>query len=252
MSDTVVCDVQNGICHLTLNRPAKKNAFSSEQWTAFTEALLAAQEDDNVRVVVMSGAGGNFSSGQDLSAFMDASDDQEHPFSRCARTVCHFDKPLLAAVNGIAVGGGATLAFHADLVYVGESLRMRLPFVSLGLVPEFASSYQLQAIIGSRRAAELFYTAEWIDADRAIETGIATAKCSDDSLLEMTLTKAGEIAQWPVNSLRETKRCLKQAHTAGLNAALELEDAAMMRQAGSAENIEAITAFMEKRKPKFS
>lgn len=252
MSETVIVDSNNGVCHLTLNRPDKKNAFSSEQWLAFTEAMLAAQEDDGVRVVVMSGAGGNFSSGQDLSAFMDASADEEHPFGRCARTVCAFDKPLLAAVDGIAIGGGATLAFHADVIYVGESLRMRLPFVNLGLVPEFASSYQLQAMIGSRRAAELFYTAEWIDANRAVETGIATAQYKDEELLKMTLSKAEEIAQWPVNSLRETKRCLKLAHTAGLNAALAVEDAAMMRQAGSAENIEAITAFMEKRKPNFS
>lgn len=249
MSDTVLVSKANNICHLTLNRPDKKNAFSTEQWRAFIDALRAAQNDDSVRVVVISGAGGNFSSGQDLSAF--AEGDAEHPFGECARLVCDFDKPLIAAVDGIAVGGGATLAFHADMLYVGESLRMRLPFVNLGLVPEFASSYVLQASIGSRRAAELFYTAEWIDAERALETGIATAILPDDKLLEHAMAKAAEVAQWPVNALRETKRCLKVAHADKLHAALDAEDAGMMKQAGSAENIEAITAFMEKRAPKF-
>jgi len=251
MSDTVLIDHNQGVRHLTLNRPAKKNAFNTEQWKAFTVALADAQQDDSVRVVLVSGAGGNFSSGQDLSAFMEATDGEEHPFDACAQLVCDFDKPLIAAVDGIAIGGGATLAFHADILYVADSLRMRLPFVSLGLVPEFASSYVLQASIGSRRAAELFYTAEWITAERAVETGIATARSSDAELLAHAKEKAAEIAQWPVNSLRETKRCLKLAHTKGQQAALELESESMMRQAGSAENIEAITAFMEKRAPKF-
>lgn len=251
MSDTVLIDHNAGVRHITLNRPEKKNAFSTEQWIAFTNALKAAQEDDSVRVVLISGAGGNFSSGQDLSAFMDATEGEEHPFDACAKLVCAFDKPLVAAVDGIAVGGGATLAFHADLLYVSESLRMRLPFVSLGLVPEFASSYVLQASIGSRRAAELFYTAEWISAERALETGIATAVLSDAELLNHAKAKAAEIAQWPVNSLRETKRCLKLAHAKDLQAAIDIESQGMMKQAGSAENIEAITAFMEKRAPKF-
>ncbi len=251
MSHTVLIEDDGGVRHLTLNRPDKKNAFSNEQWSAFTDAMLAAQEDDSVKVVLLSGTGGNFSSGQDLSAFMDATADEEHPFARCARTVCAFDKPLIAAVEGIAVGGGATLAMHADVVYVADTLRMRLPFVSLGLVPEFASSYTLQASIGARRAAELFYTAEWINAERALETGIATARFPVEELLPHALDKAREIAQWPVNALRETKRCLKVAHEAGLQAALAAEEAGMEKQAGSAENIEAITAFIEKRPPKF-
>ena len=127
--------------------------------------------------MVLTGAGGNFSSGTDLHEFN--TDDGEHPFGRCARIVCEFDKPLIGAACGIALGGGATLLFHCDILYVGESLRMRLPFVNLGLVPEFGSSYLLQANIGARRAAELFFTAEWIDAARALETGIATAVIPD-------------------------------------------------------------------------
>ena len=101
--------------------------------------------------------------------------------------------------------GGATLLFHCDVLYVGESLRMRLPFVSLGLVPEFASSYQLQANIGARRAAELLFTAEWITAPRALETGIATAVLPDAELFAHALAKAREIAQWPTSALRSRR-----------------------------------------------
>jgi enoyl-CoA hydratase/carnithine racemase len=129
---------------------------------------------------------------------------------------------------------------------------MRLPFASLGLVPEFAASYMLQAMIGSRRAAELFYTAEWINSDRALETGIATAIFDDGALLNSAMNKACEIAKWPVSSLQATTQCLKASHHAGLASALELEKAGMDKLAGGPENIEAVMAFIEKRDPDFS
>jgi enoyl-CoA hydratase/carnithine racemase len=165
--------------------------------------------------------------------------------------VVEFDKPLVAAAQGLAVGGGATVLFHADIVYVGESLRMRLPFANLGLVPEWGSSYMLQANIGAQRAAELFYTAEWIDADKALNCGIAADVLPDSNLFAHALAKASEIAQWPLNSLREIKRTLRVHHLDAIDAAINAEQAAMARQAGSPENIEAITAFMEKRAPDF-
>lgn len=250
MSDTVLKELSDGLLTLTLNRPEKKNSFNNEQWRAFTAAILDAQVDDHVSCVLVTGAGKDFSSGVDLSSFGE-DDGGEHPFEACARAVTGFDKPLVMAAKGVAVGGGATLTFHADLLYVGESLRMRLPFVNLGLVPEFASSYMLQQNIGAQQAAELFYTAEWIDAARAVETGIAARAYADDELLERATEKAREIAQWPVNSLRETKRTLKIVHEQGIKAALAAEHDGMQAQAGSPENIEAITAFMEKRQPDF-
>ena len=128
---------------------------------------------------------------------------------------------------------------------------MRLPFASLGLVPEWGSSYMLQANIGAQRAAELFYTAQWIDADKALEVGITAAVLPDADLFEHALSKAREIAQWPVNSLREIKRSLRLHHLESIDAAIVAEQAGMARQAGSPENIEAITAFIEKRPPVF-
>jgi enoyl-CoA hydratase/carnithine racemase len=135
---------------------------------------------------------------------------------------------------------------------VGESLRLRLPFASLGLVPEWGSSYMLQANIGAQRAAELFYTAEWVDANKALDCGIAAAVLPDHDLFEHAYSKAREIAQWPVKSLREIKRSLRIHHLPALDTAINAEQAGMERQAGSPENIEAITAFMEKRPPDFS
>ncbi|MEN6639210.1 MAG: enoyl-CoA hydratase-related protein [Smithella sp.] len=249
MSNTVLKELKDGILLLTLNRPEKKNAFNARQWKALAAELDAARENDDVTVVVITGAGNDFSAGQDLT-------DTAVPgallsYRILERAVVDFDKPLIAAARGVAVGGGATVLFHADVLYVGESLRMRMPFNSLAMAPEFASSYMLQMIIGPQRAAELLFTTEWINADKALETGIASRKFKDDELLQNAMAKAAEIAQWPLISLRETKRCLKMAHQAGLEAALKIEHEAMDRLADTPEKTEAITAFIEKRKPNF-
>ena len=251
MTDTILTENRDGVLVVTFNRPEKKNAINNEMWIGLRETFKAAAEDDTVVCALLCGAGKHFCAGVDLSSFGDASPDEEHPFESAARAVVEFDKPLVAAAQGVAVGGGATVLFHADIVYVGESLRMRLPFASLGLVPEFASSYMLQANIGAQQAAELFYTAEWINAQRAVETGIAARHYPDEELLAVAMEKVAEIAQWPVNSLREIKATLRLPHRAHIDAALVAEDEGMARQAGSAENIEAIMAFMEKRKPDF-
>ena len=251
MSDTILTENIDGVFVVTFNRPEKKNAINTEMWVALREAFNTADKDDSVVCLLLTGAGDDFCAGVDLSSFTDVTEGEEHPFESAARAVAAFGKPVVAAVKGISIGGGATILFHADIVYVGEGLRMRLPFANLGLVPEWASSYMLQVNIGAQRAAELFYTAQWIDADKALSCGIAAAVLPDSSVYDHALAKAAEIAQWPVNSLREIKACLKLHHKAPIDAAFELEQAAMDRQAGSPENIEAITAFMEKRPANF-
>ena len=251
MTDTILTQNHDGVLVVTLNRPEKKNAINNAMWIALRDTFKAAAQDDAVVCVLLCGAGEHFCSGVDLSSFSDGEAGEEHPFESAARAVVEFDKPVVAAAQGVAVGGGATVLFHADIVYVGESLRMRLPFANLGLVPEWGSSYMLQANIGAQRAAEIFYTAEWIDADKALNCGIAADVLPDANLFEHAMAKAEEIAQWPVNSLREIKRTLRMHHLDAIDAAIKAEQAAMMRQAGSPENIEAITAFMEKRAPNF-
>jgi len=251
----LITDPSPGVRMLTLNRPQKKNAFDDAQWDGFADALRAANADDEVAVAVVTGAGGDFSAGVDLSSFVGGARARSGPFAsgydNTMDALVAFEKPLLAAASGVCVGFGATFLFHCDCVYLGESARLRLPFVRLGLVPEGASSYLLQALIGPRRAGELMYTAEWIPAPRALELGIATALHPDARVLEVALAKAREMAQFPVSALRETKRTLKAAHAAGLRAALQAEAAGMKTQAGSAENVEAVRAFIEKREPDF-
>lgn len=252
MSDTVLSDGADGVLELMLNRPSRKNAFSNEQWLALAEALDTAREDPAVACVLLYGADGNFSSGVDIAAFSRREAEDGDAFLAAQRAVFDFDKPLVVAAQGVAIGGGATLLLHADLIYVAPSLRLRFPFVSLGLVPEFGSSYALGAMIGARRAAELMYGARWISAQEALDYGIATAVVADADLLAHARTKAREIARWPVPALQETKRCLKAPHRQALAAAAALERAGMMKLAGSAENIEAITALHERRAPDFA
>jgi len=249
MSSTVLKELKDGVLLLTLNRPEKKNSFNLEQWTALAAELDEARENDDVTVVVVTGAGQDFSAGQDFKDLGVSGGAQGYRILE--RAVVDFDKPLIGAAKGVAVGGGATVLFHCDILYVGESLRMRLPFNSLGMAPEFASSYMLQTQIGPKQAAELLFTTEWIDADKALATGMASRKFSDSDLLQSAMEKAAEIAQWPLSSLLETKRCLKLAHQAGIEAALKIEREAMDRLAGGPANMEAMMAFIEKRKPDF-
>jgi enoyl-CoA hydratase/carnithine racemase len=251
MTDLILTENRDGVLLVTLNRPEKKNAINTQMWIDLRDTFTRATADDDVVCVLLRGAGDNFCSGVDLASFGDVGEGEEHPFESAARAVVEFDKPIVAAAQGVAIGGGATVLFHADIVYVGQSLRMRLPFASLALVPEWGSSYMLQANIGAQRAAELFYTAEWVDADKALSLGIAADALPDNDLFEHALAKAQEIAQWPVTSLREIKRSLRMHHLPAIDAAIKAEQAGMARQAGSPDNIEAITAFIEKRPPKF-
>ena len=247
---------EEGVLLVTLNRPRKKNAFSEALWEALASTLDEAREDPRVAVLVLTGANGNFSSGVDLGSFSGdppapRADGKKSAFFACVDAIFAFDKPLLAAVCGVAVGGGCTLTLACDIVYAGTSLRMRLPFANLGLVPEIASSYTLQASIGRQRANELMFTAEWIDAERALEVGMVARVLEDDEVLGATLAKAREIAQWPISALRGIKRTVQVAHAAGIEAARKAEDEGMDRLAGSPENIEAVTAFVQKRAPDF-
>src|SRR6478736_4247124 len=175
----VLLPIYQRICTITFNRPEKKNAFNRDGWLALRDAIVEAQNNDSASVVVITGAGNNFSSGVDLSD-LTGEPNEKPPFEVMMDELLLLDKPLLAAATGAAIGFGATALFHCDIVYVGESLKMRLPFVNLGLVPEAGCSYTLPRNIGYQQAAELLFTAEWINAERAVETGIARRAFSDD------------------------------------------------------------------------
>ena len=253
--ETVLSEQLNGVALLTLNRPDKRNAFNDQQYDDLREALADAESDDTIKVAVITGAPGAFSAGQDLGE-MGASrahdDGEPHGFGPFVDRLSTFQKPLLAAVNGVGVGIGLTMLLHCDIVYMAQSARIRAPFVSLGLVPEAGSSLLLQVIVGPQVAAELLYTNAWINAVRAVDLGLAADAFDDDELLERTLEKASEIAQQPLAALRRTKQLLLDARSEALAVARSREETAMAQSAGTPANVEAIRAFREKRAPDFT
>jgi len=245
MPDTVLRETRDGVTLLTLNRPRKKNAFNGEQWLALSAAFDAAREDDAVGCLVVTGAGDAFSAGQDLTEITGEGGSGQ-AFPRFMEALVAYDKPLLAAVNGVGVGIGATLPLHCDVVYVGESARLRFPFSALGLVPEAASSLLLPQIVGPQRAAEIFFTSEWIDAARAVELGLAARMLPDAELLDAALARAREIAARPVGSLRAIKRLLLATRGDALRQTLDREIESMAERVGTPENLQALKDFFAK------
>mgnify|MGYP001550975819 CR=1 FL=1 len=239
-----------GVLTLTMNRPSRRNAFNSEAFLALGHAFRDANDDPRVAVVLLTGAGDDFSSGLDLSA-LDMSRDEEPPFERMMDAICDFEKPLVCAAKGCAIGFGATVLFHADVVYLGQSARLRFPFASLGLVTEAAAAYLGPATIGHKQAAELLFTAEFFDADKALQYGMATRVLPDDALLDTALEKSREIAQWPIESLVGIKRIMRAMHGDKVAQARKLEMEGFERLMGSPANMEAFAAFMERRAPDF-
>jgi len=237
--ETLIEELRDGVAFIALNRPQRRNAFNDRLYDDTRAALAEARDDDRVRAVLITGAAGAFSAGQDIGEMGSG-----HAFGPFVDELSSFDKPLLAAVNGVAVGVGLTMLLHCDVVYVGESGRLRAPFVSLGLVPEAGSSLLLPLIIGPQRAAEILFTNEWIDATRAVEIGLAARALPDTELLPASLAKAAEIAAQPLAALRYTKQLLLAARAEALRAARARENEAM--RMGSPENVAAIRAFREK------
>jgi enoyl-CoA hydratase/carnithine racemase len=250
---------------LRLNRPEALNAFDTPLYRATAEALDAAGDDPSVAAVVLTGAGRAFSAGQDLAematlsagapraeggAAPDAS--TVSGFPAFAEALERFPKPLLAAVNGVGVGVGFTMLAFCDLVLIAESARLRAPFTALGVAPEAASSYLFPLRMGWQRAAWVLFSGSWVEAAEAVELGIAWKACPDDEVLDATLATAGALARWPIPSLVATKQAMTDAHRGPITRAREVEDAAFARLVGTPANLEAVTAFLEKRSPDFS
>ena len=255
--ELILEETRGGVRTLTMNRPAARNAFNSRQWGELRDALGDAAGDDGVRVVILTGAGDAFTAGQDLSemavpAGPQQGDAGDHPFASCMKALIAFDKPLLAAVNGVGVGFGLTVLLHCDVVYIARGARLRVPFVSLGVVPEAASSYLLPLRVGHQHAAEILFSAGWVSSDQAVEVGLALRELPPAELLPAIHELAERIAVHPLGSLRHTKRLVQAAHGDAIQAARAREDEAFVQRVGSPENVEAVRAFFEKRPPDFS
>jgi enoyl-CoA hydratase/carnithine racemase len=250
--ENVLLELRDGVAIVTWNRPQRRNAFDRRMWCEARDLLRELLDDPRARVVLVTGAGEAFTAGQDLSEMSAAPGDAEHPFGSFMDVLVDFDKPLLAAVNGVGVGIGLTMLLHCDVVYVAEEARLRAPFVPLGVVPEAAASYMLPMIIGYQRAAEVLFTGDWIDARRAVALGLASRVCTRAELLPALLEVAARIAAGPPGSIRHTKRLMLATRAEQVRAARAREDAGFVERVGSPENMEAIMAFFEKRPPDFS
>jgi enoyl-CoA hydratase/carnithine racemase len=251
MSD-IVTERSGNILRIQLNRPEKKNAMTSAMYITLADLLNDAAKDDQVRVVLWHGAGDSFSAGNDIQDFLkNPPGAGESPQTRLIEALINFDKPIVAAVQGAAIGGGTTMLTHCDFVFAGESAKFQMPFVNLALVPEFGSSYSVPARIGYLRAAELILLGLPFNATRAADLGLVTRVLADAKLLETATQAARDLAKKPPAALRACKRLMRSSMRDQLERAVKLEDQEFSTRVRSAEAKEAFTAFIEKRKPNF-
>jgi enoyl-CoA hydratase/carnithine racemase len=251
MSD-IITERSGNILRIQLNRPAQKNAMTSAMYITLADLFNDAAKDDQVRVVLWHGAGDSFSAGNDIQDFLkNPPGPGESPQARLIQALINFDKPIVVAVQGAAIGGGTTMLTHCDFVFAGESAKFQMPFVNLALVPEFGSSYSIPARIGYLRAAELVLLGQRFDAKRAAELGLATRVIPDQQLLATATETARALAEKAPSAVRACKRLIRLSTREQLERAVKLELQEFSERVRSAEAKEAFTAFIEKRKPNF-
>lgn len=249
----VLIETNAGVRTITLNRPEKKNAFTIAMYEQCVAALKDAASDASVRVVLFTGNGSSFTAGNDLYDFMNnPPTGEDSAVIQFLHTLIDYEKPVVVAVEGNAVGIGVTMLLHCDLVYASETARFTAPFVSLGLVPEGASSWLLPRIAGHVKAAELLLLGEPIDAKTADEMGLVTRVLPPGELLTFARAKAQRLAELPSGSIREAKRLMRASHSEKAKQVLANEAVQFAMKLGSPEAMEAFQAFFEKRKPDFS
>ncbi|MBI1361674.1 MAG: enoyl-CoA hydratase [Alphaproteobacteria bacterium] len=253
MTDQVTITQADGVLEILWNRPDKKNALSQAMYAKAADALLAASEDKSVRVVLLGSTGDAFTSGNDLSDFAAANasgSSEPRQSSRFIDTIIAFDKPIVAAVPGLAVGVGTTMLLHCDLVYVAKDAKLTVPFVNLALSPEAASSITLPARIGYVRAFAMFALGEALTGEQAANTGFANAALPATEVLPAARAAAKALAQRPVGAVMATKKLMRNAEALTERANTEVK--IFSERLRSAEAAEAFTAFREKRPPDFS
>ncbi len=242
---------------LVLDRPEALNAFNEALYDALADALLEANADPEVAVVMITGAGRAFSAGTDLLEMHRIATDPtfvrgRHGFPGLLDALEALDKPLVCAVNGLGLGIGATILGFADLAFMATTARLKCPFTSLGVAPEAASSYLFPRLVGHQAAAWVLLSAEWVSAQECLEMGLVWRLCEPDELLPEARRHAAVLAARPVSSLVAVKRAMTAPLRAQVAAARERENAAFAELMGGPANLEALAAFAEGREPDFS
>jgi enoyl-CoA hydratase/carnithine racemase len=246
--DEIITERVGSILRVELNRPSKKNAMTSRMYVGLADIFNDAMKDERIRVVLWHGAGDSFCAGNDVEDFLkNPPGPGESPQAQLMNAFIDFDKPLIAAVQGAAIGGGTTMVTHCDFVYAGESARFQMPFVNLALVPEFGSSCSVPARIGHIRAAELILLGSPFDARRAAELGLVTQVVPDQELLATATETARKLAAKPAGALQASKSLMKRPFREQIRAAMKAENEAFSVQVRSEEAKAALKAFLEKR-----
>ena len=267
-TDHILTSVEDRVLTIRLNRPEKKNALTQAMYTRLAEVLGGVDADNGIRAVLITGTDDCFCSGNDLQDFLSLPPaGPDAPVLRFMRALAGVGKPVVAAINGPAVGVGkpvvaaingpavgvgTTMLFHADLAYAGETTRFHLPFVNIGICPEYASSLLLPRMIGHVQAAELVMLAEPFTAARALDARLINAVLPDAEVIAHARAKAVKLAQQAPGALRTTKMLLKRWTDPRVDEAIGFEAEHFMAMLQGAEAREALTAFTQKRKPDFS
>ncbi|HWL27766.1 MAG TPA: enoyl-CoA hydratase-related protein [Burkholderiaceae bacterium] len=233
---------------LTINRPERRNALNNAMYGALADALVAAQEDAACTSVILTGAAGHFTAGNDIEEFQQARGAEDSPALRFLRTLAGLDVPVIAAVEGTAVGVGVTLLQHCDFVFASGTARFSMPFVALGLCPEGGSSLLLAQLVGPRRAAEWLLLGKGFTAEEAQEAGFITAAVAAGAALDAARAAALSLAAQPANALRVSKRLIRQPLRDSLSSTFDRERDAFRERLQSTEAKVAFERFLSRRK----
>ena len=253
----ILTGTHNGVLRIVINRPEKKNALTVEMYEALNEAFDLAAGDPSIKALLFAGEGGTFTAGNDLQDFLaNPPKGEEAPVFQFIRNLAHCPKPMVAAVQGFAVGVGTTMLLHCDLVYAADDAKFSLPFVNLGLCPEAASSYLLPRIAGYQKAAEKLLLGEAFGAEEGEAMGFVNKILPPDQVIDYAARQAEKIAALPAPSIRAAKMLLKGGKKASDQKAIfeRMDEEARLFEdmlTGPAAR-EAMMAFMQKRKPDFS
>jgi enoyl-CoA hydratase/carnithine racemase len=244
---------RGAVLEIAIDRPARRNALTHAMYEALASAVRSGEKDDGVRAILFRGTPEAFTAGNDIADFIERPPaGMEAPVFQFISAVLAGSKPLVAAVNGPAVGIGTTLLLHCDLVYAGDNARFSLPFTNLGLLPEFGSSFLLPLIAGYHRAAEILLLGEPFGPDQALAAGIVTRVTPAADTLATARAAADKLCALPAKSVRLTRSLLREAHRDALIARARAEAEHFREMLGEAPAREALAAFMEKRKPDFT
>jgi enoyl-CoA hydratase/carnithine racemase len=245
--------VLNGVATIEIARPEKKNAITAAMYEAMAEAIIVAGDDAAVRALLVTGQPGVFTSGNDIEDFLQRPPrDEDAPVFQFMRALIDCEKPVVVAVTGAAIGIGTTLLMHADLVYVSDEARLAMPFVSLGLVPEFASSLLAPQIMGRALAAEKLLLGEPFTGAEAVEMGLANAVLPAGEVMNHARRVAERFNALPPGAVRDAKRLLRAPQREATLATVRAEGEIFGTRLRSPEAMEAFQAFLQKRKPDFS